>query len=54
MKPEHRKWTVLRFFASYLMTTSSLSSYNVGATLISLGLVRPPIPHFPISAGPKD
>ncbi|KAL2829403.1 permease for cytosine/purines, uracil, thiamine, allantoin-domain-containing protein [Aspergillus cavernicola] len=36
--PEHRTWNVLHFFTYYLTTTFSPSSYNLGATLISLGL----------------
>ncbi|KAL3479674.1 permease for cytosine/purines, uracil, thiamine, allantoin-domain-containing protein [Aspergillus californicus] len=36
--PEHRTWTMLHFFTYYLTTTFSPSSYNLGATLISLGL----------------
>ncbi|KAK2001953.1 putative uracil transporter [Colletotrichum falcatum] len=36
--PEHRKWTALHFFAYYLTQTFSPSSYNLGATLISIGL----------------
>ncbi|KAL4805341.1 permease for cytosine/purines, uracil, thiamine, allantoin-domain-containing protein [Aspergillus unguis] len=36
--PEHRTWTVVHFFTYYLTTTFSPSSYNLGATLISLGL----------------
>ncbi|KAL4930361.1 nucleobase cation symporter-1 family protein [Aspergillus undulatus] len=37
--PEHRTWNVLHFFTYYLTTTFSPSSYNLGATLISLGLL---------------
>ncbi|KAL4945613.1 hypothetical protein BDV06DRAFT_219150 [Aspergillus oleicola] len=36
--PEHRTWNILHFFTYYLTTTFSPSSYNLGATLISLGL----------------
>ncbi|KAK2015879.1 putative allantoin permease [Colletotrichum eremochloae] len=36
--PEHRKWTALHFFTYYLTQTFSPGSYNLGATLISIGL----------------
>ncbi|CAK7210397.1 hypothetical protein SBRCBS47491_000770 [Sporothrix bragantina] len=36
--PSHRSWTALHFFAYYLTQTFSPSSYNLGASLISLGL----------------
>ncbi|KAH8686205.1 putative allantoin permease [Ilyonectria robusta] len=36
--PSHRTWTALHFFAYYLTQTFSPSSYNLGATLISIGL----------------
>lgn len=36
--PAQRRWTALHFFAYYLTQTFSPSSYNLGATLISIGL----------------
>ncbi|EPE10503.1 allantoin transport [Ophiostoma piceae UAMH 11346] len=36
--PSHRSWTALHFFAYYLTQTFSPSSYNLGASLISIGL----------------
>ncbi|KAF4871735.1 Allantoin permease [Colletotrichum siamense] len=36
--PSQRTWTALHFFAYYLTQTFSPSSYNLGATLISIGL----------------
>jgi nucleobase:cation symporter-1, NCS1 family len=36
--PEKRIWNTLHFFAYYLTQTFSSSSYNLGATLISIGL----------------
>ncbi|KAI1769353.1 putative allantoin permease [Hypoxylon sp. FL1150] len=36
--PSHRTWTALHFFAYYLTQTFSPSSYNLGATLVSIGL----------------
>jgi nucleobase:cation symporter-1, NCS1 family len=36
--PDRRNWTTLNFFAFYLTMTFSASSYNLGATLTSLGL----------------
>ncbi|KAL4919035.1 permease for cytosine/purines, uracil, thiamine, allantoin-domain-containing protein [Aspergillus aurantiobrunneus] len=36
--PEQRAWNAVHFFTYYLTTTFSPSSYNLGATLISLGL----------------
>ncbi|CAK7227795.1 hypothetical protein SCUCBS95973_006662 [Sporothrix curviconia] len=36
--PAHRSWTALHFFAYYLTQTFSPSSYNLGASLVSLGL----------------
>lgn len=36
---EHRIWTTLHFFAFYLTTTFSPGSYNLGATLVSIGLL---------------
>ncbi|KAK1445694.1 hypothetical protein CMEL01_09937 [Colletotrichum melonis] len=35
---EHRSWTALHFFTYYLTQTFSPGSYNLGATLISIGL----------------
>lgn len=36
--PEERIWNTLHFFSYYLTQTFSSSSYNLGATLISIGL----------------
>ncbi|KAI1842319.1 hypothetical protein JX266_011487 [Neoarthrinium moseri] len=36
--PEARTWTALHFFSYYLTQTFSSGSYNLGATLISIGL----------------
>lgn len=41
--PEHRTWTALHFFSYYLTQTFSPSSYNLGATLITIGLVSRPM-----------
>jgi NCS1 family nucleobase:cation symporter-1 len=37
--PEQRTWTALHFFSYYLTQTFSPGSYNLGATLITIGLV---------------
>jgi nucleobase:cation symporter-1, NCS1 family len=36
--PEGRTWNALHFFSYYLTQTFSSGSYNLGATLISIGL----------------
>lgn len=36
---DQRTWTALHFLSFYLTMTFSPSSYNLGATLVSLGLV---------------
>ncbi|KAK7990958.1 hypothetical protein PG990_015238 [Apiospora arundinis] len=36
--PERRTWTALHFFSYYLTQTFSSGSYNLGATLVSIGL----------------
>lgn len=36
--PEKRTWNTLHFFSYYLTQTFSSGSYNLGATLISIGL----------------
>ncbi|KAF4340516.1 allantoin transport [Fusarium beomiforme] len=36
--PEHRTWNALHFFAYYLTQTFSPSSYNLGASLMTIGL----------------
>lgn len=36
--PEQRTWNTLHFFSYYLTQTFSSGSYNLGATLISIGL----------------
>ncbi|KAK8015533.1 permease for cytosine/purines- uracil- thiamine- allantoin-domain-containing protein [Apiospora marii] len=36
--PERRTWTALHFFSYYLTQTFSSGSYNLGATLVAIGL----------------
>jgi NCS1 family nucleobase:cation symporter-1 len=36
---EQRTWTAVHYFSFYMTTTFSPSSYNLGATLVSIGLL---------------
>lgn len=41
---EHRRWNAIHFFSYYFSITFSPSSYNLGATLITIGLVSSRFP----------